>query len=43
MLLVLVLVRHYKRSVNWLRPVEEKLPKRRTHVMKQRVDIEGLG
>jgi hypothetical protein len=41
MLLVLVPVRHYKRSVNWLRPVEVRLPKRRMPVRKQRIDSRG--
>jgi hypothetical protein len=36
MLLALVLVRHYKRSLNWLRPVEARLLKRRTLERKQR-------
>jgi hypothetical protein len=41
MLLVLVLVRHCKRSVNWLRPVEARLLKRRMPVRKQRIDSRG--
>jgi hypothetical protein len=34
MLPVLVPVRHFRRSVNWLRPVEPKSLKRRTPVRK---------